>query len=185
METMGLGVTVGQVIDRLAALEVVDAPEAVSRLRYGTPDDDLGYFGHDTATAVVELLTAIGVAVSVHCSDLEVGSAYEGLARDVTACTGGAVAVTDVELDYRDGRDGLLRFRRNGEPCEWEVDHEDLEYCDLSTITERFGEFDPPDARRWSLVTNREIHDRYFILAEPEALAAIAREYGLDLLGYD
>ncbi|GAB3985997.1 hypothetical protein GCM10029978_100330 [Actinoallomurus acanthiterrae] len=140
-------------------------------------------------------LPEFGVAVSVHGEDVDFVESYYGylLEKEVTACTGGAVVVTDVVLvrdeDDEDSAE-YLHFLRNGESVWWHVEHQSDDYVDQAAVAEQISDLDPggddPRVFYELLREKREsCQDDVFVLASPEQARALRDEFGLDFHGLD
>ncbi|GAA4631588.1 hypothetical protein GCM10023196_061600 [Actinoallomurus vinaceus] len=140
-------------------------------------------------------LPEFGIAVSVHGEDVDFVESYYAylLEKEVTACTGGAVVVTDVVLvrdeDDEDGAE-YLHFLRNGEPVWWHVEHESDDYVDQAAVSEQINDLDPggddPRVFYELLREKREAcQDDVYVLASPEQAGALRDEFGLDFHGLD
>ncbi|WP_433181450.1 hypothetical protein [Actinoallomurus sp. CA-150999] len=140
-------------------------------------------------------LPEFGIAISVHGEDVDDVASYYGylLADEVTACTGGAVVVTDVVLvrdeDDEDGAE-YLHFLRNGESVWWHVEHQSDDYVDQVAVSDQIDDLDPggddPRVFYELLREKRETcQDDVYVLASPEQARALRDEFGLDFHGLD
>jgi hypothetical protein len=179
------GWTVGQVVDRVVALGLADRATVDKVLEPEWHDRSLSeYGGGDSGPKIVTaLLVDLGIAFDVYPDDTEHLSGYTAALTDAAACTGGLFTVGDIELaDDADGQE-VLRFRRNGEPVEWRVDHVDDEYLDGMAFAENIDEFTDPDRspRRWAqpAVDGELIHYRY-VFADPAPLEKLGREFDVE-----
>ncbi|MEV0399982.1 hypothetical protein [Actinoallomurus sp. NPDC050550] len=140
-------------------------------------------------------LPEFGVAISVHGEDVDYVESYYAylLETQVTACTGGAVVVTDVVLvrdeDDEDSAE-YLHFLRNGEAVWWHVEHQSDDYVDQAAVSEQINDLDPggddPRVFYELLREKREAcQDDVYVLASPKQAMALRDEFGLDFHGLD
>lgn len=133
-------VTCRTIADQLVKVGMVTrqrADEALARIAEYAPDHDKELGPDD----VLDTLDEFGVALFVHGDD--VVDLLEGY-REVlerAAELSGTVTVSDVELVEEDG-DDLLKFRVNGEPTSWPVDHED-DYLDQFAFVQYIDDLEP------------------------------------------
>ncbi|ADD40150.1 hypothetical protein Snas_0435 [Stackebrandtia nassauensis DSM 44728] len=181
--------TVRQLAERMAELGMItrDAAEAalahIGRWRLEALDEIVD------ADELIDYLPEFGVAISVHGEDVDhVEDYYQSiLESDVTACTGGAVTVTDVTL-VRVGEDTeWLYFLRNGEPVWWYVEHQSDDYVDQLSVSEQFEDLYPggDDPRGFLLVHRSKAEacqDDVYVLATIEQATALRDEFGIDFL---
>ena len=177
------GRTVRQVADRIVELGLTDRATVDKALEPRWLNLSLTeYGGGGAAEIVTALLVDLGVGFDVHTDDVEHLTGYTSALTAAAACTGGLFTVTDIALADDDGQE-VLRFRRNGEPVEWPLDHVDDEYLDGMAFAENIDEFTDPDRspRRWAqpTVDGELIHYRY-IFADPVPLRELGREFDVE-----
>lgn len=164
---------------RLVTLGMISAEQAEDRLAAlgEWRDQEL------TLSDVPEALVEFGVAVSAHGEDVDdLAESYRDLLEAAAACAG-TVTVTGVELDTDDSGGEILRFRRDGEPRAWHVEHTG-DYLDHLALAENVDDLDPGagDPRRFHVLGQSEpCDDSYYVLATPEQARALHDEFGLDL----
>ncbi|MGC5032020.1 hypothetical protein [Micromonospora sp. DT229] len=167
--------TVGQVADRAVELGIV-APAAVASLA-DIRDEPLSYYGDDNARALIDLMDELGVGVRVDPKVDTLLSGYRDLFDRFTACTGGAVTITDVEL--LDGDDGeRIRMLVNGREFGWHLECGSGRYLDMVTIFE-IHTFLLPDGNAdprvfISLMDANE--ESGYVFADPVAFSTLAEE---------
>ncbi|MFI6444268.1 hypothetical protein [Kitasatospora sp. NPDC050543] len=89
---------------------------------------------------------AFGVAVSVHCDDIDsIHSGYESLLADAAAVAGNSVAITDVRLiegegALSDGRFDRLEFERDGRLVAIDAEHFSDDYYDQEAACDAIAE---------------------------------------------
>jgi hypothetical protein len=176
--------TVRQAVDRIVELGLA-APDAAA------PHDLENYLdmplveyggGDGEAAILTGLLVDLSVGFDVHTDDVEHLDGYTSALEELAACTGGLFTVTDIELDEDGDGQELLRFRRNGEPVQWYVDHVDDEYLDVMAFAENVDEFtSPASPKRWAMpIVDGDLIPARFIFGEPAALRSLGAEYGVD-----
>jgi hypothetical protein len=173
------GLTVGQVVDRVVDLGMVNRATVDKELELPLTE----YGGGDSeAEIVTALLVELGIGFDVHTDDVEHLTGYTSALTAAAACTGGLFTVTDIELADDDDQE-VLRFRRNGDLVEWPVDHVDDEYLDTLAFFENIDGFTDAarSARRWAQPTvDGELIPARYIFADPKALEELGREFSVD-----
>jgi hypothetical protein len=174
--------SVGEVVDRIVQLGVVDESTVSDKLDSADLERTLDYFG-----GLLGLLDQLGIVYSVdyksfrHACDDD-GAGYREELKWIADCTRGLVTITDIALvDDADG-DHLLRFRANGEPHEWSIAHGPDEDFDATLeFTTSMGEFSPAGRpERWCTIEPVEPGgDLRYVFADPAALNRLGAEYGL------
>lgn len=141
---------------------------------------------------VLAWLPEFGAAISVHGEDVDFVEDYYRylLETEATACTGGAVVVTDVQLIDDEDHGEVLHFRRNGEPVWWHVEHESDDYVDQASVAEQISDLDPggDDPRMFHFIRPEKIEacqDDVYLLATPEQARALSTEFDLAIDGLD
>jgi hypothetical protein len=137
-------------------------------------------------------LPEFGIAVSVHGEDVDYVEDYYRylLEEEVTACTGGAMVVSDVVLVRPEDDVENLHFLRNGESVWWYVEHESDDYVDQAAVAEQFDDLNPgdDDPRVFYQVRPEKREgcmDDVYVLASPEQARALRDEFGLDFYGLE
>jgi hypothetical protein len=178
------GWTVRQVVDRIVALGLAERTKVDKALQPQWLDQPLSGYGGAASDGeiVTGLLVDIEAGFEVHTDDVDHLDGYTSALTEAAACTGGLFTVTDIELTDDDEQE-LLRFRRNGEPVAWPVDHVDDEYLDTMVFAERIDEFTDPQRspKRWAvpIVDGQRVYYRY-IFGDPVALRELGREFGVE-----
>lgn len=178
--------TVRQAVDRIVELGLA-GPDATARndLENYLDMPLVEYGGGDTeAEILTALLVDLQVGFDVHTDDVEHLSGYTSVLEELAACTGGLFTVTDIELAEDEDGQETLRFRRNGEPVQWYVDHVDDEYLDVMVFAENVDDFtSEASPKRWAMpVVDGDLIPARFIFGEPVALRSLGAEYGV---GFD
>jgi hypothetical protein len=133
---------------------------------------------------LLDWLQEFGVAVSVHCDDVDdLEQAYKSILEQAAACSGDSVTVTDVQLIEDDAGGERLRLRINGEPRSWRVEHPSDDYLDTLTMFEHMNELDPgaDDPRRFHQIPGNGEGDDVYLLATPEQAHALKESFGFDV----
>jgi hypothetical protein len=171
--------TVGQVAQRAVELGIA-APEALARLGEDVRDEPLSDYG-DNTDALISVMVDLGVGVQVFFKtggDLVDG--YRDTFDRFSACTGGAVAITNVELTDGDTR---IQMRVNGRDVSWHLDHRDFPtYLDAFSIYEIstfFAAEDDTDTRVF--VSLLDDDGGSYVFADPSAFTVLAGELGIEL----
>ncbi|MGW4498759.1 hypothetical protein ACWENR_09085 [Micromonospora sp. NPDC004336] len=170
--------TVGQIADRAAELGIV-APTAVARLA-DERDEPLSYYGDDKTGALIALMEELGVGVSVGPKVDSLLAGYRDLFDRFAACTGGAVAITGVELP--DGEDGgRIRLLVNGDELEWHLEHLSHRYLDTLMIFE-IHDLLRADADSRVFVSLMDANgDSGYVFADPVAFSTLAEELQIQM----
>lgn len=135
----------------------------------------------------MDVMELLGVGVWVE-PDVGVGGLLEGY-RDVferlSACTGGAVAITDVELvDGDDEEMERVRMLVNGRDFDWHVEHDDdrdyldtLSIYEISTVLAPEGDTDT----REFIDLLKATGELCFVFTDRAVFSALADELGIEL----
>ncbi|WP_280294976.1 hypothetical protein [Nocardia abscessus] len=187
---MGTERTVREVVDLIVELGLID-PDTPTRLTLVAEslDEPLTYYGHTERSAVLTLLSEVGIRYTLdyktfrgidECTDDERREWYETELESIAACSRGRVAVTNVRLVENDTKSELL-FDCNGVTESWPVypgDDEDVEASLVfatsltgihTGVVERFCSVDPPD----------EDVSGEAVFGDPEALNRLGAHFGL------
>ncbi|MFI9412361.1 hypothetical protein [Nocardia gamkensis] len=187
---MGTQRTVREVVDLIVELGLVD-PDILARLPFvaESVEEPLTYYGHTEQSAVLNLLSELGIRYSFSykafrgiddCTHDERREWYESALQSIAACSRGVVTITDVRLVERESNWELL-FDSNGVTESWPVypgDDEDVEaslvFATYLTgihtgVAERFCSVDPPD----------EDVSGEAVFGDPKALARLGAHFGL------
>ncbi|MEU6267663.1 hypothetical protein [Saccharopolyspora shandongensis] len=137
-------------------------------------------------------LPEFGIAISVHGEDVDYVEGYYRylLEREVTACTGGAVVVSDLVLVRDEDDYEFLHFLRNGESVWWSVEHQSDDYADQGAVATQIIDLNPggDDPRVFYQLRRETVEacqDDVHVLASPAQARALRDEFGLDFYGPD
>ena len=176
--------TCRRLADHLVRLEMISRERAdagLAAIAEYAPD-------HDEVLEYDDLLEALGefgVAVFVHGGDVDdLAESYEEILTKAAACTGGAVAVSGVELVADEDGDEQLNFRLNGEPRSWPVEHQADDYLDQLAVWEYIDDLDPggDDPRVFHAVPGEDGgHDDVYVLATNAQACALRDDLGLKI----
>ncbi|MFC5180580.1 hypothetical protein [Actinomadura harenae] len=169
------------IADRLVELGMVTrarADEALAKIATYSPDHDAEIAPED----VVDFLYEFGVTVVVHGDDVtNLEDSYRGILESAAACSG-EVTVTNVQLVEEDDEE-ILKFRLNGEPTSWIVDHLMDHYLDRLTVWESIDVLGPggDDPRVFHTIIDDGHTADIYVLATPAQAAALRADFGLAL----
>ena len=196
---MESALTVRQVAERIVELGLVDAQTLAQTLDPEELDRTLDYFGEPDHMAVVGLLDHLGILYSTDYETFDGAcdhgaEVYRRELERVAACGRGLLTITDVEVVdvftverfariYAEG-DHLLRFRCNGQPHEWPIEHgprEEEADAQLTFATRIDGLMPPAGSpARWCSIDPPDPGvGSESVFGDPEALSQLGAQFGL------
>ncbi|RJO78427.1 hypothetical protein D5S18_05945 [Nocardia panacis] len=126
---MGSEPTVGEVVDLIVELGLIDASTPERTLEPDKRDKPLSYNGHSVQAAVLNLLSTLGIRYTFdyktfrgidEADDDERLRRYEAELQEIASCSRGLVSITNVRLVENDTR-WELQFDCNDETESWSV----------------------------------------------------------------
>ncbi len=126
---MGSERTVGEVVDLIVELGLIDASTPGRALEPDELDKPLSYYGHGVQAAVLHLLGTLGIRYTFDYKTFRgIGEAddderlqwYEAELQSIASCSRGLVSITNVRLVEND-TESELQFDCNGETESWSV----------------------------------------------------------------
>jgi hypothetical protein len=180
---MTMTLTNRSLVDRMVALGIMSAERGAEVVRE-TPSW-INLDGDLEPEDIADMLHAFGLAVHVHCEDVDdLEGSYRHILEQAAALSGGSVVVTDVALDMTGALGKPLTFKINGEPRAWHEEHRAEDYLDAMAVVEQIGELAPggDDPRHFFGILGEETgEDDYYLLLTDEQAAVLRDELGLEL----
>ncbi|MFI9045966.1 hypothetical protein [Streptomyces sp. NPDC053427] len=180
--------------------------QPISYVRVAEVLTDLGMITEEKARSVLEeaaayatepikrrceipgALEAFGVAVSIHCDDVDFADEYYAwLLDEAAALTGGKVTVSNYRFEKANPDDeecglGTMHFDRNGKPLSISVEQESNDYLDVGAAQEAIEALNPDDDPRDFRRVEREgpeFSDDRMLLATAEQREGLHRHLGI------
>ncbi|MGA5298629.1 hypothetical protein ACPCHT_01800 [Nucisporomicrobium flavum] len=175
---MAVLTTVGQVADRASELGIaVVAGQDEDDLR----DQPVSCYGEDLAGALLSMMEEWGPGVRVHPKVDTLLTGYRELFDRLTASSGGAVTITDVEL-FEEAGDERIRMLVNDDELVWHLEHRSDRYIDTLMIAEIADRLTPRDSTDPRVFVDIAHNGEGFglIFADPAALSILLRELGIE-----
>ncbi|WP_026412731.1 hypothetical protein [Actinomadura oligospora] len=174
--------TARTIANRLVELDMVTrtrADAALAAIAEYSADHDEELDPED----VLDVMYEFGVTVVVHGEDVcDLEESYREILERAAACSG-EFTVSDVALVEEDDEE-FLRFRLNGEPASWPVEHLADDYLDQLGVWQAIDELAPggDDPRVFHAITDDDsCTDDIYVLATPDQARALRDDLGLNL----